>query len=80
MGMVRVFGVRKEICLACTPEAQVGDYVLVHVGMAISVVDEVEAERMLDQLERIEQLETEPSGGPDQQDAIKHSLKPEEAG
>lgn len=38
-------GVRREVCLACTPEADVGTYVIVHVGFAISVVDEAEALR-----------------------------------
>lgn len=37
-------GVVKEVSLACAPEAQVGDYVLVHVGLAISVIDQEEAE------------------------------------
>lgn len=40
-------GIRKSICLAYTPEAQVGDYVLVHVGFAISIIDEEEARRTL---------------------------------
>ncbi|WP_438296449.1 HypC/HybG/HupF family hydrogenase formation chaperone [Streptomyces sp. HUAS TT7] len=43
-------GVRREICLACTPMASVGTYVIVHVGFAITEVDEVEAERTLDVL------------------------------
>lgn len=37
-------GVIKEVSLACAPEAKAGDYVLVHVGLAISVIDEEEAE------------------------------------
>ena len=43
MGKVEFGGIVKEICLAYTPEAQVGDYVIVHVGFAISRVDEAEA-------------------------------------
>ncbi|HZQ70911.1 MAG TPA: HypC/HybG/HupF family hydrogenase formation chaperone [Terriglobales bacterium] len=39
-------GIRKEINLAFTPEAEVGKYVLVHVGFAISVIDEEEAQRV----------------------------------
>ncbi len=38
-------GVIKQISLACAPEAKVGDYVLVHVGVAISIVDQAEAEQ-----------------------------------
>lgn len=43
MGKVDFGGIRKEACLAYTPEVRLGDYVIVHVGFAISVVDEAEA-------------------------------------
>ena len=44
---VELGGVRKEISLALTPEARVGDYVIVHVGHAIGRLDTEEAERTL---------------------------------
>lgn len=47
-GRVRFGGVTKEVNLAYTPEAKVGDYVVVHVGFALSVVDGAEALRMMD--------------------------------
>jgi len=47
-GRVSFEGIIKEIQLACTPEAQLGDYVLVHVGFAIAVIDEAEARRTLE--------------------------------
>jgi hydrogenase expression/formation protein HypC len=47
MGTVDFDGVRRQVCLAYTPEAVVGDYVIVHVGFAISTVDAEEAERTL---------------------------------
>jgi hydrogenase expression/formation protein HypC len=47
MGTVDFAGVRKQACLAYVPQAQVGDYVIVHVGFAISQVDEQEAARTL---------------------------------
>ena len=47
MGRVDFGGVRKDVCLAYVPEATVGDYVIVHVGFAISRVDEQEALRTL---------------------------------
>lgn len=50
-------GVRKEISLAYTPEAQVGDYVLVHVGFAIAVIDEAEAQRVFEHLREIGELD-----------------------
>lgn len=46
-GTVDFGGVRKRVCLAYTPDAGPGDYVIVHVGFAISVVDAAEAERTL---------------------------------
>ncbi len=46
-------GVRKDINLAYTPEAEVGKYVLVHVGFAISVIDEEEAKRVFQYLEEM---------------------------
>ena len=48
MGRVDFGGVRKEACLAYVPDAAVGDYVIVHVGFAISRVDEGEALRTLE--------------------------------
>ncbi|NRT58547.1 HypC/HybG/HupF family hydrogenase formation chaperone [Sphaerotilus uruguayifluvii] len=47
MAIVDLGGVRKEISLALTPEARVGDYVIVHVGHAIGRLDTEEAERTL---------------------------------
>jgi hydrogenase expression/formation protein HypC len=52
-------GIRKEINLAYTPEAEVGKYVLVHVGFAISVIDEVEAQRVFRHLEEMGGLKEE---------------------
>ena len=46
-------GVERSISLALTPEARVGDYVLVHTGFAISVVDEEEAQETLRLLEEL---------------------------
>jgi hydrogenase expression/formation protein HypC len=50
MGRVDFGGVRKEACLAYAPDVAIGDYVIVHVGFAISRVDEVEALRTLELL------------------------------
>jgi len=46
-GLVDFGGVRREVSLAFTPEARVGDYVLVHAGFALEVVDEREAAERL---------------------------------
>ena len=53
VGKVDFGGIRKEINLAYTPEAEVGKYVLVHVGFAISVIDEDEARRVFKVLEEM---------------------------
>ena len=52
-------GIVKEINLAYTPEAAIGSYVLVHVGFAITVIDEEEAERVFEHLNAIADLEEE---------------------
>ena len=59
MGKVEFGGIVKEICLAYTPEVQVGDYVIVHVGFAISRVDEEEAKTIFSYLEQIGQAGAE---------------------
>ncbi len=51
MGKVDFGGVIREVCLTYTPEAQVGDYVIVHAGFAISRLDEEEAQETLTLLE-----------------------------
>lgn len=56
-GMVSFGGIRKEVCLDYTPEARVGDYVLVHVGFAMSVIDEQEAQKVFDALEQLDMLD-----------------------
>lgn len=59
-------GIVKEVNLACVPEARENDYVLVHVGFAISVVDEAEAAQTLEylrQMGEIEELSEVPKDG-----------------
>ena len=49
-------GIVKQVCLEYTPEVQCGDYVLVHVGFALSKVNEAEAERTYSALQAMNQL------------------------
>ena len=56
MGKVDFSGVVKEVCLAYTPEVEVGQWVVVHVGFAISLIDEVEARKVFEYLEEIGEL------------------------
>lgn len=55
-GRVSFDGIVKEVNLACVPEARTGDYVIVHVGVAISRVDEGEAQRTLEYLRAMGEL------------------------
>jgi len=56
MGKANFGGIVKQVCLEYTPEANEGDYVLVHVGFALGKVDEDEAARTYKLLEEMEQL------------------------
>ena len=61
MGRANFGGVVKQVCLEYTPEAQAGDFVLVHVGFALGKVDEVEAERtyrLLEEMKQLDELDT----------------------
>ena len=51
-----IAGVRRRVSIALTPEARVGDYVLLHTGYAIGVIDEAEAEETLKLFEEIASL------------------------
>jgi hydrogenase expression/formation protein HypC len=59
MGRVDFGGVFREACLEYVPEVQIGDYALVHVGFAISLVSEEEAQETLAMLREISDLEEE---------------------
>ncbi|CAN5490723.1 HypC/HybG/HupF family hydrogenase formation chaperone [soil metagenome] len=53
MAKVQFGGITKRICLEYVPEAQIGEYVLVHVGFALARIDEEEAKRIFEMLEAI---------------------------
>ncbi len=57
-------GILRDVSLAYVPEAEVGDYVIVHVGFAISLLDEAEATRTYEYLKQMDDLEEleQPSG------------------
>jgi hydrogenase expression/formation protein HypC len=56
-GLVEFAGIRRRVCLACVPEAQAGDYVIVHAGIAISRIDPIEAQRAFAYLRAIGEQE-----------------------
>ena len=59
MGKVNFGGVVKEVCLVYLPDIQVGDYTIVHVGFAISQIDEASAQETLKTFEELGLLEDE---------------------
>jgi hydrogenase expression/formation protein HypC len=64
-GKVSFGGVLKEVSLAYVPEAKIGDYVIVHVGFALSIVDEAEANSVFEYLRQMEELsELQPEANP----------------
>lgn len=60
MARVSAMGAEREIALDLTPQAQVGDYVLVHAGFAIEVVDEQYAAETLDLIQTMSDLVDDP--------------------
>lgn len=64
-GKVSFDGIIREINLAAVPEAKVGEYVLVHVGMALNVIDEEEALKTLEYFKEIDELNNEIGEGPE---------------
>jgi hydrogenase expression/formation protein HypC len=64
MGRVNFGGVIKEACLAYVPEVKVGDYVIVHAGFALSIVDEAEAQQVFEYLRQMDELAELKEGGP----------------
>lgn len=65
VGQVRFGGITKAVNLAFVPEAGLGDYVLVHVGVAISTIDEAEAAEVFEYLRQIGDLSELEEGAPD---------------
>ncbi|GAC1435645.1 MAG: HypC/HybG/HupF family hydrogenase formation chaperone [Thermoanaerobaculia bacterium] len=69
MARVQFGGIVREVCLEYVPVAEVGDYVLVHVGFALSRVDEEEAFRTYALLEELDQLTELQAGTPEEESA-----------
>ena len=63
-GKINFGGVLKEVSLAYVPEVKVGDYVIVHVGFALSRLDEDEAHKVFEYLKEMEELGGLKEGGP----------------
>lgn len=59
MGRVDFGGVTREACLAYVPEARIGDYTLIHVGFALSIISEEEARETLELIQQITDLNNE---------------------
>ena len=57
MGKIDFGGVMREACLGYVPDAQIGDYIVVHVGFAISLLSEQEAKESLELLRELASFE-----------------------
>jgi hydrogenase expression/formation protein HypC len=84
LGRVNFGGIVKEASLAYVPEVQVGDYVIVHVGFALSKVDEAEAQKAFSYLKQMGELDEladerrdEPPPAPDSRSATRPPPSPE---
>jgi hydrogenase expression/formation protein HypC len=62
MGKVSFAGAIREVCLAYVPEARLGDYVIVHAGFALSVLDEEQARQTLDLIEAMTRAGADDAG------------------
>ncbi len=69
MARVDFGGVQREICLDYVPEARVGDYCIIHVGFAISLLSESEARETLDLLTQVANAGSESAVASDDPDA-----------
>ena len=71
MGTVSFGGVLKQVCLEWTPDVQVGEYVIVHVGFALSKMDESDALKTLQLFEEIEDTWDTPPTSSSEETAIE---------
>ena len=59
MGKVSFGGIKKEVCLELVPEVRIGDYVIVHVGFALNILNEDEAQETLKLIDQMNALGNE---------------------
>ena len=71
LGKVDFGGIVRETCLAFVPEVEVGDYVLVHVGFAMSKIDEAHARDIFEALDELAALEAAEDSGEEVSDAVR---------
>jgi len=64
MGQVGFGGIVKEVNLALVPEARIGDFVVVHAGLAIGILDEAEADQVFEYLRQMDALAELPEESP----------------
>ncbi len=63
MGKIDFGGVTREACLAYVPEAKIGDYTIIHVGFALHLISEAEAQETLELLQQIADADAEDESG-----------------
>ena len=73
MGKVSFGGVAKEVCLAYVPEAQVGEYVIVHAGFALNTMNEEEANEVFELLRQMGEIDRRTHGRMTKGDSFRPS-------
>lgn len=76
MGEVDFGGIRKEVCLAYVPEVEVGDYTIVHVGFALTKLDEASALETLELMRSVGLLEQELAPSAEQNPGVERTSRP----
>ena len=76
MGRVNFDGILKEVCLAYVPDIRVGEYTIVHVGFALTKIDEESAQKTLNTFREMGLLEEELADG-DEPELIPNAAQPE---
>jgi hydrogenase expression/formation protein HypC len=74
MAKVEFGGISKRVCLAHTPDAKPGDFVVVHVGFALSIIDPQEAQQVFEFLKRLRQLDELQADEPQREEAASHEI------
>jgi hydrogenase expression/formation protein HypC len=74
MGKLDFGGLKKEVCLAYVPEIELGDYAIVHVGFAITRIDERSAQETLNLLRQMQRVEEELGAGQEPEGELEEEL------
>ena len=78
--MIEFDGIRRECQMACVPDAEIGQYVIVHAGIAISRIDSAQARNLIDELNRLEIEDDIAAGSGNSEDSPSTGESPQPGG